>query len=81
MANLDDKVTVREAYLAMFEYLRCYYEHGKSDEIGGMLGDLSLLQDGESADPAVMSDFLLAMETVLQAEGEGGYNAADLKLL
>lgn len=81
MANFDDKVTVREAYLAMFEYLHCYYERGKSDEIGGMLGDLSLLQDGGSADPAAMSDFLLAMETVLLAEGEGGYNAANLKLL
>ena len=48
MANLDDKVSVREAYLAMFEYLRSYYERGQSDEIGSMLGGLSLLSDGES---------------------------------
>ena len=77
MASLDDKVTVREAYLAMFEYLRSYYERGNSDEIGGMLGGLSLLQNGGSADPAAIS---VSMETVLRAEEGGGYHGADLKL-
>ena len=37
MATMDDKVTVREAYLAMFEYLRRYHERGASDETGALL--------------------------------------------
>lgn len=80
MVNWDDKVSIRDAYLAMFEYLRRYYERGRSDEIGGMLGSLSLLRDGMSADPAAMSDFLVSMDTVRRAEEEGGYDAAYFKL-
>jgi len=80
MVNWNDKVSVREAYLAMFEYLQRYYERGKSDEIGSMLGSLSLLRDGESVDPAAISDFLVSMDAVRRAEDEGGYDAADLKL-
>ena len=80
MVNWDDKVSVREAYLAMFEYLRRYYERGKSAEIGSMLGGLSLLRDGKSAEPAAMSDYLVSMDAVRRAEAEGGYDASDLKL-
>jgi len=36
----------------MFEFLKRYYETGKSDEIGTLLGGLSLLEDGTPADEA-----------------------------
>ena len=52
MNNKNIILTEKEAYMAMFELLRQYYERGRSDEIGGMLGDLSLLNDETSADPA-----------------------------
>lgn len=45
-------LTSHQAYLVMFEFLRRYYERGQSDEIGGLLGGLQLLPDGQSADPA-----------------------------
>lgn len=80
MVNWDDKVSIREAYLGMFEYLRRRYERGSSAEIGSMLGSLSLLQDGESVDPAAMSDFLASMDAVRRAEEEGGYDEANFKL-
>jgi hypothetical protein len=32
-----------QAYLIMFEFLRQYYERGRLDEIGGLLGGLKLL--------------------------------------
>lgn len=79
MSKLDEKVTIKQAYFAMFEYLRGYYERGESDEVGAILGGLSLLQGGGSADPAALSDFLTSMDAVLKAEGGGGYHAADFK--
>ena len=80
MKDLDRRVTVRQAYLGMFEYLRRYYERGKSDEIGSMLGELSLLQDEGSADPAAMADFRSSIEAVIRAESEGGYDAVNFRL-
>lgn len=44
MDNLTQQLlTPQQAYLAMFEFLCQYYERGQSDEIGGLLGALSLL--------------------------------------
>ena len=49
MAKLTDK----QAYLAMFAFLEEEYRLSHSDEIGALLGSLSLLADGSPADPAV----------------------------
>jgi len=46
-----------EAYLAMFAFLEAHYFRSKSDDIGVLLGDLSLLSDGSPADPAVTEDW------------------------
>ena len=74
-------LTVRQAYLAMFEFLRRHYERGPTDEIGGLLGSLSLLQDGQAADAAMLSDFEGAVATVIAAEAkQDGYREADLNL-
>jgi hypothetical protein len=77
----DATLTVRQAYLAMFEFLRRHYERGPTDEIGGLLGSLSLLKDGQSADAAMLSDFEDAVAVVIAAEvNQGGYREADLNL-
>jgi hypothetical protein len=64
----------------MFEFLRSYYERGPSDEIGAILGSLSLLPDGQSADPAMISDWNNAVQAVLAAQASGGYNAGAFQL-
>lgn len=46
MAASEPRLSSRQAYLAMFEFLRRHYERGPTDEIGGLLGGLSLLADG-----------------------------------
>jgi len=79
MAELTDTLTVQQAYFAMFEFLKCYYERGSSEEIGGMLGSLSLLPDGNSADPAALDDFIKATHTVLSCN-ESGYHSIQAKL-
>jgi hypothetical protein len=77
----DTTLTVRQAYLVMFEFLQQHYERGPTDEIGGLLGSLSLLADGTPADAAMLGDFENAVMTVLAAEAKpGGYREADFKL-
>ena len=72
-------LTLHQAYLVMFEFLRVYYERGKSDDIGSLLGGLQLLSDGGSADPAYYPhDWELAVRVVLAAESTPeGYREAD----
>ena len=77
----DSTLTCRQAYLVMFEFLRRHYERGPTDEIGGLLGNLSLLTDGAPADPASRSDFEAAVVAVLAAEEtRQGYRDADFRL-
>lgn len=58
----NDQITVKTAYAAMYSYLERLYKMTKADELGGMLGSMSLLPDGQPADPAAWSDWLLAVE-------------------
>lgn len=82
MDSLDQQLlTPRQAYLIMFEFLWQYYQRGQSNEIGGLLGDLSLLADGSSADPAQLADWEIALSRVLEAEATPqGYCQADFRL-
>lgn len=45
------KVSSLEAYKAMYKFLEREYSLTNSDDIGGLLGSMSLLEDGGSADP------------------------------
>ena len=54
-------LTTQEAYKAMFYYLEFLYEITKSDDLGGFLGGMSLLEDEKTADPAVWDDWLTAV--------------------
>jgi hypothetical protein len=84
MKTMDDTkplLTPRQAYLCMFEFLRQYYARGQSDEIGGLLGSLSVLTDGLPADPAQASDWANAVRAVMAAESTpAGYREADFRL-
>jgi hypothetical protein len=57
-------LTKKEAFLAMYSFLEHEYEVSKSNDIGGLLGSMSLLQDGGTADPAVMQDWENAIKKV-----------------
>ncbi len=77
-------MTPRQAYLAMFEFLRQYHHRGlrESDEIGGLLSGLSLLADGQPADAACASDWAQAVGAVLAAEASPTqYREAGFQLL
>ena len=55
-------LNAKEAYSAMFYFLEDIYLRTKSDELGGILGTLAMLDDGQPADPAVWEEWEQAIE-------------------
>lgn len=66
------KLTKKQAYAAMFFYLENLYELTNSDDLGGFLGGMTILEDGTPADPACWSDWQKAVQKALnEAPYEG----------
>lgn len=59
---MDDMISSKQAYLAMYSFLAELYSKYEFDQLGGLLGSMSLLSDGSPADPAVWEDWLRAIE-------------------
>lgn len=66
--NQSTSITVLEAYSAMCKYLERVYELTGSDEVGGLLGSMSLLPDGQTADPGSWSDWVQSVAAVKAGE-------------
>jgi len=60
------KLTELQAFNAMRRFLEGYYERTNSDDVGSLLGDLQLCQDGGTFDPAAWEDWMDAVEEVLK---------------
>ncbi|HET8898843.1 MAG TPA: hypothetical protein VFN09_08755 [Rhodanobacteraceae bacterium] len=56
------QLTEHQAYAAMYAFLENWYELSCSDEVGALLGSMSLLSDEQTADPAIWGDWLAAVE-------------------
>jgi hypothetical protein len=59
---MNEDLSVRQAYEATFAYLLDLYLNHGIDQLGGVLGDMSFLEDGTTADPAAWQDWLRAVE-------------------
>jgi hypothetical protein len=70
----DDVITVDEAMKAMFLFWQDVYLRTNSDDIGSMLGDLSLLPDGGTADPAAYGEFIDCIKRIKEAEQSGVFS-------
>jgi hypothetical protein len=68
-------MTSKQAYAAMFHFLEEVYLRTKSDDLGGLLGGMSILDDGSPADRAIIADWQEAVEYALK-----GGDAAPLEL-
>ena len=66
MAELTDK----QAYLVAYEFLKQLYERGPSDDVAVLLGSMTLLDDGGSADPAMLQDWQKCVDLVLRQNQE-----------
>lgn len=60
----EPELSIREAYLAMYAYLAELYEDTKADYLGGLLGEMSLLEDELTADPAAWRRWIEAVSKV-----------------
>ena len=67
-----DRLTLQEAYLAMFEFIVTIYKRTNSDELGSLLGDLSLLSDKTTADPADWGEWLRCIEKARHGSVDAG---------
>ena len=47
-----------EAFQAMCCFLEKYYDQTSSDDIGSLLGEMELLEDQSTADPAAWEDWI-----------------------
>jgi hypothetical protein len=59
----------------MFAFLEEYYRLTNSDDIGGLLGSMSLLPDGGPADSTIAEEWAEAVEAAVE-----GRVSADLQL-
>jgi len=57
-------LTIQEAFAAMRVFLESYYEQTQSDDIGALLGDIQLLEDGMTADTAAWEEWLASVSQV-----------------
>lgn len=60
-----DRLTNQQAFQAMVLFLEGFYERTKSDDVGAILSDLILLEDGNTADPAAWDDWMKCVYKVL----------------
>lgn len=62
----EPTLTSNQAFRAMVIFLEGYYERTNSDDVGSLLSDLQLLEDGGTADPAASEDWKKSVSRALQ---------------
>lgn len=67
---MSKNLTIQQAFISMYRFLRLYKGRTKSIDIGCLLSDMSTLTDGSTADPAAWIDWTECVERVIQ-NGEG----------
>lgn len=66
MSKDENKLTYFEAFNCMREFLEIYYSNTKSNDVGDILSatQLSIWEDGGTADPACWGEWILCVEKV-----------------
>ena len=83
--ELENKISLAEAYLIMFEFLETNWNGCWETELGSVMGELSLWQNPEGQklpmDAAVLPTFLQAAKKVLATQDPiKNYSGADIAL-
>jgi hypothetical protein len=68
MTNQNCSLSLQEAYLSMFEFIVELYRRTNSYDLGAILGDLSLLANGTTADPAAWNDWIKCVDKARKRE-------------
>lgn len=69
---MAEPMSVKEAYLAMYSFLEELYSKCQFDQLGGLLGSMSVLHDGYPADKAIWADWLQSVEKAKTGQVEVG---------
>lgn len=64
---MTESLSEREAYAAMYAFLDVLHHRG-FEHVGGLLGSMSLLPDGDPADPALWDDWQEAVRRARAGE-------------
>lgn len=72
---MNEKMTKKQAYLAMFSFLEDYYERTRSDEIGSILSGMCLTKDAMPMDIAYWDEWEQAVKKSLD-----GHVDAEMRL-
>lgn len=59
---MEERITIEQAYASMYYFLEHLFQLTNSNDLGGFLGGMSLLEDRKTADPAVWNDWLNAVK-------------------
>jgi hypothetical protein len=84
--NFDTKISVRQAYLVMFEYLDRYWTvRKKSGELAVLISGLQLWDSDKGKlpmDSSIFPEWLDCVKKVLKDEDtDTGYRSADIQLI
>ena len=63
-------LTEKQAFQTMVLFLENFYQRTNSNEIGGLLSDLMMLEDGITADPAAWEDWQNCIQHILKNQSE-----------
>jgi len=85
MPSMESAVTLRQAYLIMFEFLEREWERLNGSEVlGALLGSLALWGEshgrGAPMDAAIFPEWLECAHRVLRDDELGGCKCADIRL-
>lgn len=61
------KLTPKEAFEAMTMFLDMFYNDTQSDDVGALLGGMTMNEDGQTFDPAYWHEW---MECIQRVKGE-----------
>ena len=65
---MKDRLTYLEAFRAMTCFLEKFYEQTSSADIGSLLGEIQILQDEKTADPAAWEDWMNCIQKTNQKD-------------
>jgi hypothetical protein len=77
MENME-KLTIDQAYLAVYIFLDELRKRINSDDIAGFITDMAVLQDGTPADDAAWEDWLYA---VAKARDDKNWEIAEFRIV
>lgn len=63
---MKSSLTYFEAFKAMSCFLEKYYDQTSSDDVGSLLGEMRILENGSTADPAAWEDWLNCIYKVIK---------------